>query len=449
VPDTGAGAQAWDWNGQVGGSRVADGRYMLQLAGTAEGRAYHAPSARPVTAIQVAAYGVLVDTVAPVLTSTSASRSLISPNGDGVKDTVKLSLAASGSTRWTVRIADPGGTAARTVDGTGTSGAYTWNGTAGNGSRVADGAWQATLIAWDNAGNSARKTYRVTVDTTAPAVTPSGTPPRQPPDGDGTADDAPRLTSNERVSGTADLKARPRAVVDPGPRLVWAVSGMAATPRQRRRRNGVPREGPGGNRTVATTPVVVTDRGALRWSRDFPAGRGCASPGRRTWKLGLRRRRRCACTTRRARLRTVGWEGQPAGSRSWTWDGRLADGTFVPQGRYVAELTATSWLGTTVLRRTVWAAAFAATLSPSTVAPGQKLVIRFRTVEPLATRPVVRFTQPGRDTVKVTVTRLDDGSYRAVFTVQAGAAGAGSVRIDAKDTGGQVNTTTLAIRVSS
>jgi hypothetical protein len=99
----GAGAHAWDWNGQVGGTRVPDGRYVLQLSGTADGETYRAPSARPVTAAQLAAYGVLVDTVPPRLSSTSASTSLISPNGDGVRDTVKLALAATGATRWTIQ----------------------------------------------------------------------------------------------------------------------------------------------------------------------------------------------------------------------------------------------------------------------------------------------------------------------------------------------------------
>src|SRR3712207_7835666 len=39
-----AGAKVWDWDGRVGGSRLPDGRYILQIEGTADGRTYRAPS---------------------------------------------------------------------------------------------------------------------------------------------------------------------------------------------------------------------------------------------------------------------------------------------------------------------------------------------------------------------------------------------------------------------
>jgi flagellar hook assembly protein FlgD len=435
---------------------------VLQLSGTADGRTYRAPSARPATAAQAAAFGVLVDTVPPSLTATSASRSLISPNGDGVKDAVKLALSARGATHWTIEIARAGAAAVRTVSGTGPSGSYTWNGTTDAGAKVADGAWQATLTALDNAGNGARRTYPITVDTTPPAVTPAAAPARLSPDGDG-ATDRTRLsfTSGERVSGTARIWR--------GTTLVrsWAVTSVSSWAATWDGRNAsgtrvadgrytfkVAVRDAGGNRTRVSTPVVV-DRTAsyLRWSGSFfpQDGDRLRPKAALSWKLA-----REATTTLRVLdaggsvVRTV-WTGrvQAAGSRSWTWDGRLADGTYVPQGRYVAELVATSSLGTTVLRRPVWAAGFAATLSATTVRPGQKLSVAFRTVEPLSSRPRVTLTQPGRSGVTVIATRLADGSYRAVFTVQSGGAGAGSVTISAKDSGGRRNVTTLAIRIGS
>ena len=60
-----AGARTWDWDGRAGASVVPDGRYVLQLVGTAAGRTYRAPSSRPVTTAQVAAYAVTVDTSRP------------------------------------------------------------------------------------------------------------------------------------------------------------------------------------------------------------------------------------------------------------------------------------------------------------------------------------------------------------------------------------------------
>ena len=62
VPRRASGAQRWNWNGELGGERVRDGRYVLQLLGTADGRTYRAPSARPATAAQVARYAVRIDT---------------------------------------------------------------------------------------------------------------------------------------------------------------------------------------------------------------------------------------------------------------------------------------------------------------------------------------------------------------------------------------------------
>jgi hypothetical protein len=121
----------------------------------------------------------------------------------------------------------------------------------------------------------------------------------------------------------------------------------------------------------------------------------------------------------------------------------------VAQGRYRAELTATSSLGTTVLSRTVWVAGFAVTPSATTVRAGQKLTVTFVAIEPLDTRPVVTFTQPGRTGVSVTATRLSNGSYRAAFTVQSGSAGAASIRVRALDSGGRRNETIVHIKVAS
>jgi PKD repeat protein len=138
-----------------------------------------------------------------------------------------------------------------------------------------------------------------------------------------------------------------------------------------------------------------------------------------------------------------------AGTRTWSWNGRTAAGTYVPAGRYVAELTATSSLGSTKLVRSVTVDAFDATPSATTVRAGQTLTITFRSVEALSSRPTATFTQPGKASVKVTATMLSNGSYRASFRVQAGAAGAATVRIAARDTGGRTNATTVTVTIPS
>jgi hypothetical protein len=68
-------------------------------------------------------------------------------------------------------------------------------------------------------------------------------------------------------------------------------------------------------------------------------------------------------------------------------------------------------------------------------------------VETLSSTPRVTFTQPGKAGVTKTATRLPDGRYRATFTVAAGIAGPGSIKVTARDSGGHTNTTTLPIAV--
>jgi flagellar hook assembly protein FlgD len=293
-------------------------------------------------------------------------------------------------------------------------------------------------------------------------VVTRATPSSFSPDGDGQADAvALSWTANEKGTGTARIYR--------GSKLVrsWTItsrSTWSATWNGRKASGAALSDGrytfkvsltdAAGNRRSASTPVVV-DRTvrSLRWSRSFfPQDGDAVRPtSGLAWRLT-----RAATTTLGiydaggTLVRSV-WakRRQAAGSRSWTWNGRLEDGTFVPQGRYNARLTVTSTLGTQVLERPVWAAAFQVTPSTTKVAPGRTLTVRFVSVEPLASRPTVRFKQPGRAAVKVAATRRSDGSYAATFTVKAGRAGAGSVLVSATDTAGGTNSTKIAITIGA
>jgi hypothetical protein len=111
----------------------------------------------------------------------------------------------------------------------------------------------------------------------------------------------------------------------------------------------------------------------------------------------------------------------------------------------VAELTATSSLGTTVLRRTVVAAAFSPTLSTTAPAAGSRLTVTFRSVEPLGSTPRAYLLVPGRSAIAMTVGRLANGSWRASVTVPAGTAGPARVSLQGRDTSGGRNRMDLAI----
>ena len=56
-----SGQHALAWDARLGGVVVPDGTYVLQLVGTKGGATYTAPSAKPVSVDQVAAFGVVVD----------------------------------------------------------------------------------------------------------------------------------------------------------------------------------------------------------------------------------------------------------------------------------------------------------------------------------------------------------------------------------------------------
>jgi spore germination protein YaaH/flagellar hook assembly protein FlgD len=460
VPLT-TGTHAFTWDGTVGGQPVPDGRYLLQLTGTAGTRTYHAPSALPATPAQVAMFAVTVDTVAPVVTSASASSSLISPNGDRIRDTASFALASKGAALWTVRIAADGADPVRTASGPGGAIKFTWNGRGDSGAPVPDGAYVVTLAACDVAGNCATKTYPVRVDTTPPVVAPSAAPGAFSPDGDGSGDTAHLLwASSETVSGTVAVW-RGSTLVRRWP-ISRATSGVVAW-------NGRTASGTlvsdgrytvrmdvrdaAGNRQVSSAGITV-DRtaGFLRWSDNFFAQDGdrLAATSSLSWRLT-----RAASTTLAlydasgSVVRTV-WtnRSQAAGTRTWTWDGRLADGTYAPQGAYTAQLTIASPYGTQTLTRTVWAAAFPASMSPAAVQAGGVLTVRFSTAEPLKSVPKVTLYQPGLTPQTMTATRLANGSFQARFTVLAGATGPATIRILGKDTAGHANTSWYTVAVA-
>jgi spore germination protein YaaH/flagellar hook assembly protein FlgD len=463
VGATGAGDRTTTWDGRIDGTRVPDGRYQIQLVGTAGGTTYTAPSVRPVTPAQLVRFAVTVDTVPPRLSSAAVGGSLISPNGDGRLDSVRLALAATGgAARWTITIAGESGSAVRSYAGPGSSAAVTWDGTDAAGGGVPDGRYTATLAAYDAAGNRAARAFPITVDTTPPSITPSVSPDVFAPNGDGELETSTLAwTGNEAASGTARIYK--------GTTLVrsWTIERLArwSVTWNGRRSDGtaVPdgayafkvdvRDPAGNQRRVSAKVVVDRTASSLRWAGAFYPQDSDAlrSTSKLTWTL-----KRDAVTTlrihdARGRLVRTAWTGkvQRAGNRGWTWDGRLQDGSLAPQGDYTARLTVTSSLGSVELRRDVLAGAFAIRPSATRLKPGQTLTVTVRTVEPLSGRPVVRFTQVGRPGVSVTAVKLPSGAYRASFTVRTGGSGTATIKVTGTDTGGRANSRSITVQVTT
>ena len=465
VPATGSGPQELGWDGTVGDAALPDGRYLLQLVGTADGATFTWPSTGPAAGDLPARTAVVIDRVPPTLHAARASGNRLSPNGDGVFDAMRVSGTGSAdAVRWDVVVAPLAGEVAgdpiRRIAGAGRSAAATWKGTSDDGARAADGAYRVTLRLFDAAGNAATQSWTAIVDATPPALTVTAAAASISPDGDAVADTVRlRWTSAEPTRGTLQV-LRGRAVVRSW--SIYGVSGAATwngrdaagrTVPDGRYTVAVTAADPLANRATARVPLVV-DRtvGALRWDRTAfsPQDGDRVLP---TATVAVRVARAARLTLRVLDAAGIevraAWRDRPftAGTVAWRWDGRAADGTWAPPGRYVAELTAVGPYGTTVLRRSIAAAAFVATPSTVTPAAGTVFTIAFRSVEPLAAPPTAAFRQAGGQAVRMSVTRLSGGRWRASVTVAAGAPGPAIVTLLGRDAGGGRNRSTIVVTV--
>lgn len=457
-----AGEASFAWDGRVGGAVLPDGTYLVQLVGTAGRLAYSAPSVRPATPAQLAAYAVTIDTVAPTAGKASISGRRISPNGDGRLDSLTVAASAKGANRWSFTVAPLVGGAAgpfvRAVGGAGSSATLAWDGTADDGTVVPDGVYRVTMRTLDWAGNGPVTSWDVVVDTRDPAVLDAATPPAISPDGDGAADRmAIAWTSDEPVRGQVRI-LRGTTVVRRWPQasgLAGRVSWNGTDDRGRPVRDGryaveLELTDASGNRVVRRTAITV-DRtaGILRWTPTafLPDGDGRAETASVDFRLT-----RAATTSLRVedptgRVVRNAWKDRKRGTGrvSWTWDGRDGHRQVVPPGRYVAVLTATGPLGTTELRRTLILDAFVVILSATEPAAGDTLTVTIRSVEPLRAAPSVTFTQAGLAPVRVRAAPGPKGVYEARLTVAA--AGSATIVVAGRDAGGATNVTRLAVTV--
>ena len=103
----------------------------------------------------------------------------------------------------------------------------------------------------------------------------------------------------------------------------------------------------------------------------------------------------------------------PAGTATWTWNGRLADGTFAPRGTYRLHVAATNGEQRAAQVTTVLADAFRVTSSVTTAVRGHAFTITARTAERLSTTPVVVVREPGLAPWTVTMTKASGGTWTA------------------------------------
>lgn len=442
---------------------------LLAAAGTAPdgSAAYKVATLDGSTAGFVAAAALAPrDSLSPRIRSLDTGAGALSPNGDGVQDTLAVTAGATEPVTWTVTVSDAGGGVAATLHDAGESLAVTWDGLA-DGAPVPDGDYTATVSAADGWGNPpTTATVTLTVDTVAPLLGSVAAGPAAPiaftPNGDGTADMA-RVTYQAAEVGvvTATVSDEAGALVD---RFSAAMAaGAGSTTWDGRTSSGA--IAPDGRYTISLVPRDRAGNSGAAASVDVAAFAALRAVASSVPAIHVADADALARSTRLSFVlnapATVTWEivgpdgatvvtrlagaNLPAGAFGWTWTGRRSDGSFVPQGIYRARVTATNGVMTAIESATVTVAAFRASLSDSTPARGQLLTLTLVSTEPLAANPTVSVTQPGLAAVGLRTARVSTYVYRVTFRVSSAASpGTLAIRISGRDTRGGRNTARYA-----
>ena len=339
----------------------------------------------------------------------TASTALISPNADGLLDSVDLAVSVSTVADWRLVMSDGAGQTVASWSGTGQASTVRWDGTSG-GTTVPDGAYRAELTAGTNVTAAP---VTITVDTSAPRLASAAAAPlRFSPDGDGQADTgtvtySPAEACSIRVGimdsagdvvrwlqGWHAQKAQQYSVSWDG--RVTAGSGLAAAA-DGQYRFDIERRDAGGNVGRRGVPVVV-DR-TIGFPTAAPAtfspnGDGASD----TTKLAFKLTRKATVTVQIAVgdnvVRTLALGTLAAGARSVVWNGKAGSGDSVASCRPVYTVTAASTLGESSVTGRLTVDLYA----PRVYAPAGKVTTRgaanrlaFKVADPYSAKADVRF----------------------------------------------------------
>ncbi len=173
------------WDGKdAAGARAADGVYTVNVTATSK---YGSVATRAET--------VTIDTAAPRVQTSTLLRTAFSPNGDGWKDTTRLTFTPVEACSVRVLVLDAGGATRRLLhdwtDATHAARTVSWGGKLERDGRLvdaADGAYTLRVELRDNAGNTRGVGFRAIVDRTVGPATVA--PATISPNGDGVQDAA-------------------------------------------------------------------------------------------------------------------------------------------------------------------------------------------------------------------------------------------------------------------
>ena len=335
-----------------------------------------------------------------------------------------------------------------------------------------DGSHTVTVAATDAAGNAATATAAFTIDTVAPvlelpSVKATGaagpTVPTVTPNGDRSGETvAIPFSISEAGTVSAVVTDATDAVVR---RVTLAVqAGARKASWNGRTAAGV--AAPDGSYTITLAPVDLAGNAGAPASTRVDVYAALASVSRTPSLFfpqdGDTLARKSTVTFRLLRPATVSldvvdasgavvrtaWTDRtlPAGTVSWAWNGKLADGTWSRRGTYRFVVRASNGTQSVTSSTAVTANAFRVTTSTPSPARGTRFTVTAVTAEKLSTAPTVTIRQPGLTAWKVTMTRVSSTKWKATIRPKAGgSAGTMSLTIAAKDRAGGKNSTIVRL----
>jgi len=421
-----------------------------------------APDGSPVYAVHLddATPGFMVgstltprDSLAPKVWAVDDGPGVLSPDGNGVGDTLPISIRLSETTSWTVTITDEGGTHLATSSGQGDTAAITWAPAAHS---LADGTYHWNLTATDAYGNGPlAATGDVAVDLVAPTLGVTGDTATRAfsPNGDGVGDSIGfPVTSTEDGTARASIRVSGGSTVDT--EVVPLANRAATVTWDGKTTNGsdVPdgtyivrlavRDLAGNTSTYLERTVIVDRTLALVTTSKtvfFPQDGDTLAP-----TVAFHFSLAAAATvdwtvvdTAGAVVRTIKTsEALEAGTYAFTWDGRNDAGGYVPRGTYRSQVVATDSLTTLTQRAAVLADAFRIIASDTTPGRGQKITVTAYSAEGLDAAPRLAVVQPGISSWGATMTKVSTGVYRITVTLKPSSTGTVRLKVYGPDSNG-------------
>ncbi len=209
------------WDGiDEKGQQVKDGKYKIVVESYDENK----------NSTNIGPFEFIVDNTPPEV-SISAESLIFSPNGDGVKDTIKfnLSLKSEKNDKWIAHIKDKDGNIVKTYNWEGEKiKEIIWDGKKSTGELAPDGNYDLIIQGKDNAGNFVEKSIKgFTLTTARQSVAISANLPAFSPNNDNIMD---KVVFKTYISDTKGLEKWKLTITDSDKNIIKSFEGTKNVP---------------------------------------------------------------------------------------------------------------------------------------------------------------------------------------------------------------------------